>query len=235
MDDNRSEYRTQQGRRDVLEVVLLQDDGPPVRGEILDLCYAGAGISFALDAAPRLRSGDDVRLEFLVCGTGRRVVCKAVVQHLREDALGCRYGFHFLDSRDLHEHLDSGLLRLFNRRRKVRVRPCAAETVAVELDHDEAAIQGALLNISETGLSVRLPVGAGDQLPGARTVGLALALPGQAAPMRLTAVLRYRALEATSERWGLEFEDPAAEGLEAVRAYVGERLREITENRPHAA
>ena len=235
MDDNRSQYRTRQGRRELLDVSLLVPGHPSAHGQILDLSYTGAGLRFNLDEVPHLRSGDDVELEFLSRGTGRRIICSSVVQYRREDTTGCRYGFQFVDSEELREHLDSGLMRLFNRRGKVRVRPCPTSTVAVELDLGESAVQGALLNISETGLSVRLPFGATEQLPDVDTVGLALALPGQSEPMRMKAILRYQTLEDTSERWGLEFEDAGSDNLEGVRTYVADRLRAITENRPHAA
>jgi len=219
----------------MLEVSLLLDGHEPAPGQILDLSHAGAGIGFDTGSVPRLRSGDAVELEFLVCGTGRRIVCEAVVQYCGEDAGGHRYGFLFLDSTELREHLDSGLLRLFNRRRKVRVRPCASETIAVELDDGVTTAQGALLNISETGLAVRLPLGTRQELYGARSLDVSLALPGRAQPLRVNAALRYQSAEMTSERWGLEFHEPTPEAIEAVQGYVEHRLRAITENRPHAA
>ena len=88
---------------------------------------------------------------------------------------------------------------------------------------------------SRCAATATLPFGATDQLPGVDTVGLALALPGQSETMRMKAILRYQTLEDTSERWGLEFEDAGSEDLKGVRTYVEDRLRAITENRPHAA
>ena len=58
MDDNRSQYRTRQGRRELLEVSLHLPDHPPAYGQILDLSYTGAGIRFGQEEVPHLRSGE---------------------------------------------------------------------------------------------------------------------------------------------------------------------------------
>lgn len=201
-------------------------------GRIVDLGMQGAGIEFDLGHGPRFPVGAEVRVRFQI--EGRALVVAAQVRYRRDGDMR-RYGLRFLRLDMLDRAMRASLHKLVNQRAAFRVEPSDAEQILVRLivpgasDARSERWAAQLLDLSASGMAVKVPRRVEDALCDAEDLRVELTLPRQSRPLILMVVLRQRVLLSDGVRYGMFFDrdDPAFAGVEnAVMAYVMRRQRE---------
>jgi hypothetical protein len=210
---------------DRISATLASGEESAVAALVLDVGLEGAHVLVPHEDAPTCVIGDSVALEFTVKGFDEVLDTRAVVGHVHDEEEGRRYGLAFEDVEAFRTRLDPPLMRIFNRRRMMRVRPRPDEPVAIDVAWGDRTMGGTLVNISETGLAVRFPHEAHGLDEGVEEARLTISLPGSADPVAVPSSLRYAHEDDAGEvRWGFEFDwsesEPVDPRLEAIRTYV---------------
>lgn len=157
-----------------------------------------ASVEFPLGRAPVLALGRRVELEFRSPDLERSIHTEGRIT-LRTDGPTRRvFGFRC----DLSKR---GFLSLLNRRRVRRVRIAPTDGLRVLLlDVSDPPPEATLHDISTIGLSIRLDASLEQRLFERPHLELALALPGDAGSIRVTAVIRHRMLVDGAVQYGLQ-------------------------------
>ncbi len=132
--ERRTQYRVELDESADLGLSILNPDGASFAGRLLDVSGSGAGARFPATGCPILAVGQEIDLVFTSQRLEAPVAVRARVQHRAEEEGFRHYGFRFLDENRLYAELPSALLRLFNRRRALRVTPDPESPIAVVLE-----------------------------------------------------------------------------------------------------
>ena len=205
--ERRSRYRIQVREGDDLEVAVQLANGMVVSGVPLDLMMEGAGVRFDASSIPALEMGEQVVLTFTSSLTEDSIQASAIVVNRTEQGDSRRYGFRFTDHRELESQLSREIFRLFNRRGSHRVEPHTDAPVEVTLEGiqnvGEARVN--LIDVSATGMGLRIPAKVESAMVGDNNIKFSLLLPGCREPLKLAGIIRNRRLEEVGIHYNVEF------------------------------
>ena len=125
------------------------------------------------------------------------------------------------------------LYRFFNRRGAYRVQPAPESLIDVTLigGPENISAHGRLMNISTSGVRIRVPLEVESQLAGVHRVTVAIGLPGSPAAPTLPGVIRNRHIAGGQVHYAIQFDlqtsTDARHNLEAVARFVVQRQRQI--------
>jgi c-di-GMP-binding flagellar brake protein YcgR len=216
-----------------LAVTIPNPDGTPFAGRLLDVSGSGAGARFPAAGCPILAVGQEIDLVFTSQRLEAPAAVRARIQHRAEEEGFRRYGFRFLDEKQLHAELPSALLELFNRRRALRVTPDPESPIAVVLEGPRGSprAEGRLADVSAIGVGVSLDPDAESALANIDRVVVSLALPGAGPPVTLAGRIRYRRLAGAEIRYGIAFDPGQSQDFtreqDRITRYVMERQRDL--------
>ena len=196
-------------------------------GTLVDLGLQGAGIEFDSPDAPALPVGGETRLGFQL--DGRSVVVHVQIRYRRDDTRR-RYGLRFIRLELLDRAMRSALNKLVNQRAAFRVSPGDAEKIVVRLlGSDGARCSAPLLDLSASGMAVKVPAKVEEAMCRESRARLELSLPRHTTPLQLVGVIRHRVLLSDGVRFGMHFDrhHVSFAGAEnAIMAYVMRRQRD---------
>ncbi len=204
----RAQYRVNVDETLDLQVALLGPDGSPTSGRLVDVSASGAGVLFLGPDFPSLAVGQEVDLIFASEKIGTPMTVAAKVQHRTEEQGARRFGFRFLEAQALDTNLPPVMRKFFNRRRTVRVVPDPAQPVRVELrvDPGDTPLEAGLVNLSETGVAIRLEAGLDSRFADTTALWVTLYLPGARRPVSMFGDIRYRRLAGQGIHYGIDFD-----------------------------
>ena len=139
-----------------------------------------------------------------------------------------RYGFRFTDYRELERQLSREIFRLFNRRGSHRVvpHPDAPVEVTFEGTQNGGEVRLNLIDVSATGMALRIPDKVESAMVGTSNLEFSLLLPGRRDPLKLEGIIRNRRLEEMGIHYNVEFTlAPGDAGV--INDYVLKRQLEI--------
>ncbi|MHC4083142.1 MAG: PilZ domain-containing protein [Planctomycetota bacterium] len=204
----RAQYRVNVDDTAELQVALLDTDGKPLAGRLIDVSASGAGVRFLGPGYPNLAVGQEVDLVFASEKIGPPMTVAARVQHRAEEQGARRFGFRFLEAQALDTQLSPVMREFFNRRRTVRVAPDPYQPVKVELrlEPEHAPLEVGLVNVSETGVAIRLEVGLDSTFADTTALWVTLYLPDIHRPVSMLGNIRYRRLVGEHVHYGVDFD-----------------------------
>ena len=229
--ERRRWYRNTVREDDDLQVALQLADRSVVSGEPLDLMMDGAGVRFN-QTTPALEMGEQVVLTFTSRLIEDSVQASAVVVNRTELGASRRYGFRFTDYSQLESQLSQEIFRLFNRRGSHRVVPHPDAPVQVTLEGipNGGATRVNLIDVSATGMALRIPATVESAMVETSDVKFSLLLPGRQDPLKLEGIIRNRRLEELGIHYNVEFTldpDDARHQQGVINDYVLKRQLEI--------
>jgi c-di-GMP-binding flagellar brake protein YcgR len=218
----RAQYRVSIDDIADLRVALLGPDGSPCSGRLLDISASGAGVRFQGPGLPSLAVGQEVDLVFTSEKLPAPMTVAAKVQHRTEEQGARRFGFRFLEVQALDTQLSPVMREFFNRRRTVRVVPDPRRPVRVELRTEPEAppLEVVLVNLSETGVGIRLEAGQDSRFADTTALLVTLYLPDSRRPVTLTGNIRYRRLVAEQLHYGIDFDPEASREFARKQAAI---------------
>ncbi len=231
--DRRAQYRVDLGESTDLSVTIPNPQGVPFSGELLDVSGSGAGVRFVLPDCPILALGEVIKLVFTSKRLKDPVRVAARVQNRTEEEGARRYGFGFIDGRQLDAELPPVLRKLFNRRKALRVAPDPDRPVAVVLEGEGGGIraEARLANLSTIGAGVAIDPESESAFADTSRIAISLSLPDSRDPIRLIAHIRHRRLVAAEILYGLEFDAELSQDFtrqqDQITKYVMERQRAL--------
>jgi len=230
--ERRRWYRNTVREEDDLQVAVRLANGSVVSGVPLDLMMDGAGVRFNPATIPALEMGQQVVLTFSSSLIEDSLRASAIVVNRTEQGASRRYGFRFTDYHELESQLSQEIFRLFNRRGSHRVVPHTDAPVEVTLEGilngGEARVN--LIDISATGMALRIPATVESAMVGTSNVKFSLLLPGLRDPLKLEGIIRNRRLEEVGIHYNVEFTlDPGDARYQqgVINDYVLKRQLEI--------
>ena len=205
--ERRRWYRNTVREDDDLQVEVQLADGSVVSGVPLDLMMDGAGVRFNPTSFPVLEMGQQVVLTFTSTLIEDSVHATAIVVNRTELGVSRRYGFRFTDYRELESQLSQEIFRLFNRRGSQRVVPHPDAPVEVTLEgiHNGGEARVDLIDVSATGMALRIPTTVESAMVGISNVKFTLLLPGRRDPLTLEGIIRDRRLDELGIHYNVEF------------------------------
>jgi PilZ domain len=139
-------------------VRLVVPGSESVEAAMIDLAMSGAGLSVPFQVDPCLEPGSliEIRLEHL--DDGWCVDTPARVAHTRQyDDTNVFYGLEFLNSGNLYAQMDDAWAHYFNRRQEPHYGVDLDEPIRARLRQRQHRLEGPVIDVSHTGLSVRVP------------------------------------------------------------------------------
>ena len=229
--ERRRWYRNTVREDDGLQVAVQAVDGSVVSGEPLDLMMDGAGVRFN-QATPALEMGQQVVLTFTSGLIEDSVEASAIVVNRTELGASRRYGFRFTDYSQLESQLSQEIFRLFNRRGSHRVVPHADAPVEVILEGipDGGETRVNLIDVSASGMALRIPTAVESAMVETSHVKFSLLLPGRPAPLKIEGIIRNRRLDELGIHYNVEFTldpDDAQHQQGVINDYVMKRQLDI--------
>ncbi len=205
--ERRRWYRNTVREEDDLQVEVQLASGMVVSGVPLDLMMDGAGVRFDPTTCPALEMGQQVVLTFTSRLIEDSLRASAIVVNRTEQGASRRYGFRFTDYHELESQLSQEIFRLFNRRGSHRVVPHADAPVEVTLEgiQDGGDVRVNVINVSATGMALRIPATVESAMVGTSNVKFSLLLPGHRDPLKLEGIIRNRRLEEEGIHYNVEF------------------------------
>jgi len=223
-----------------LEVSVRLSGGPSFSSEPLDVSFEGAVVRFLalrfhdVPRSPSLAVGEDAELIFTFRELGQPIVVSARVVRRTDDEGSRHYGFQFTDHEQLKSQLSPQLYRFFNRRGAVRVKPAADGPVAATLEGGSEArqVHADLVDISITGVGLRVPVVVESSLAGTDRIRISISLPDWPSPVNFEGIIRSRHVAGVDTvQYGIEFDlersDDGQRQQEDINRYVMERQRAV--------
>jgi len=157
-----------------------------------------ASVEFPIKESPVLPLGQRIDVEFRSSDIERSIHSEALTIRRTDEAARRLYGFRC----DISKRV---FLSLLNRRRLPRVLMLPADAPTVRLlDVADPAPVATLHDVSAMGLSIQLDAHLEPQLFERVHLELAVQLPGEPDPIRITAVIRHRKLVDSSVQYGLQ-------------------------------
>ena len=205
--ERRRWYRNTVREEDDLQVAVRLANGSVVSGVPLDLMMDGAGVRFNPATIPALEMGQQVVLTFTSRLIEDSVQASAIVVNRTEQGSSRRYGFRFTDYCELERQLSREIFRLFNRRGSHRVVPHPDAPVEVTLEgiQDGGEVRVNLIDVSATGMALRITATVESAMVETSNVKFSLLLPGHQDPLKLEGIIRNRRLEEVGIHYNVEF------------------------------
>lgn len=226
-----------QKTEDVMESSLALPDGSWAGIALINLDLEGA--VFALDPPQQgtVAAGDKVRLRIRMKRASRALETQATVAQCdsRQDRQLCRAVF--ADPERFKRQLDHSFFERFNRRMTFRVSPDPEEVIAVSASWKNGACRGELLNISTSGMALRVDAEAVACLGGQRKIELDFNLPGADPALCLPGTIAYIKALPKGHRIGIKFNYARKLGFHpqeaAIARYVMAQQQKALQRRAH--
>lgn len=233
-------YRVQPGEADTVSV-RVHPQGPFFTGEVVEVSFDGVGACFPSSAfstpdRPAPAMGQHVQLS-LTLGEAPAVLRASGTVVLRTDRKdSVHYGFRFTDRKEVARQLSSKLVTLFNRRRRYRVSTDANSLVAVTVEggQDGGKAQAHLVDISTTGVGLRLSKHFALGLVATDRIKVCISLPDCPDQLEVQGIIRHRhPVGAFGEEvdYGIKFawehSDNAAAQQREIGKFVMKQQREL--------
>lgn len=145
-------YRADPDDAHPIDVLLMAQGQPPIRGRVIDVFMDGVGVRLPRSTA--LPLGMPVELGLSVKHGERPIALSAVVRARKEGRSFRRYGFRFTSRAEIEEKLPRGLYSIFNRRRAERYYLTERIDVSVIPDGRFETLPAKLGDVSMVGASV---------------------------------------------------------------------------------
>ena len=177
--------------------------------------------------------GHPVTLQFLSDKLDEPMEATALVVYRLEDIGFRRYGFRFTDAENLKKLLTPVVYRLFNRRGQHRVVPDPNKPIVVTIkaDPDGTPSRVEVIDISATGIAVRVDSSLEEEFVSTSAIKLKIAMPGSKKALTLTGNILNRHLEDQGVRYNIVFDlaEPhdARKQQDLIIDYVMSRQREM--------
>jgi c-di-GMP-binding flagellar brake protein YcgR len=137
---------------------------------------------------------------------GRPILLQARVVARVQDGEVCKVRFQFQDPERLDALLHPSAWRVFNRRQSYRVAPRQSERIDVAVGWKDKKRIGVLVDVSVSGIAVRIPWSGDEPLARGEPVAVGFRLPECETPIVAVTSLRNVSEEKGFARWGLEFD-----------------------------
>lgn len=236
----RKEYRSFTENIQELDVSVRLSGGPSFSSEPLDVSFEGATVRLLalrfhdVPRSPLLAVGEYAELIFTFRELGQPIVASARVVRRTDDEGSRHYGFQFTDHEQLQSQLSPRLYRFFNRRGAFRVKPAADGPVAATLEGGPEArqVHADLVDISFTGVSLRVPLVVESTLAGTDRIKVSISLPDCPSPVNFEGIIRSRHVAGVDTvKYGIEFDlersDDGQRQEDAINRYMMERQRAV--------
>ncbi len=226
--ERRGPYRKGQPSSQPLGSKLLIPASAPVACELIDLSAKGAGVGVPFAIDPNLSVGDVIEITI---GSMMRESIETPARVVTVGQAGAglvRYGLEFISVGNLYSQLDSFYARFFNRRRDLRVRPPFDQAIPVEFATAAGDRSARVYDISESGMSLALPLEAWSELEPETSGSIRFQLPCSGAVVWGLVSVRYDVKLEKRRLVGIEFDLDSPGGISlhvpAIRQYIAERL-----------
>ncbi len=223
-------YRADPDDAHPIDVLLMAEGQPPIRGRVIDVFMDGVGVRLPRSTA--LPLGLPVELGLSVKHGERPIGLSAVVRARKEGRSFRRYGFRFTSRAEIEEKLPRGLYSIFNRRRAERYYLTERIGVSVIPDGRFETLPAKLGDVSLVGASVVVEPKCENVLARADRMTLCLdqtvlhvldqdgvSRPATE-PMLLDVLVHNRLLLDGAVRYGCEFDPNAEESERKARILV---------------
>ena len=209
--ENRAKYRTEAESSLPFKLSLFLSNRRLLSGSLININLNGAAISFPADQCPDFKPGERVKLRVITVETQKKIVIDATLRDLRtvEDRKLCR--FQFPTSNRLAKEMDPSLLRYFNRRRAVRVKPDMTSPIVVDLECERGFSEGWIVDISTTGLGLGLRPDMAKRMGRPKHVTVSFQLPGNEKPLLLEGTVPNIRRVGNMIVYGIEFDQSQTE------------------------
>lgn len=154
-------------------------------GKLLDINANGAAISFPRETCPDFEKDERIRLRLSTSHSDKNWSLDALVVDWRrsQDSVLCQ--FKFIDTTKILQDLDPLLISYFNRREAFRVRPDPLEPITVNLKWKDILSKGEIMDISLTGVALRVESSIARQLEYADGIEMTFYLPTRSEPFHI--------------------------------------------------
>jgi len=228
---NRSKYRTGAESFIPFKLSLILPNRLLLPGSLININLDGAAISFPAESCPDFDPGERVKLQMVTVESQKEMVIDATLRNLRtaEDRKLCR--FQFIASNRLAKELNPSLLKYFNRRRALRVKPDMAAPIAVDLECGSGFSQGWIVDISTTGLGLGMKPEVAKMMDRPKRVPVSFQLPGSEKPLFFEGTVPNIRRGGNIVVYGIEFDQSRTEDFhqqqESITSYVMHRQKVI--------
>ncbi|MCH8342362.1 MAG: PilZ domain-containing protein [Planctomycetes bacterium] len=225
--ERRAHYRVKVDAAAGLEVMMPNPGGSPYMGRMVDATASGVGVRFLPPNWPNLTVGHEIDLSFTSEKLNESLTVAVRVQNRTEEAGARRYGFRFLQPRQLDAHLLLTFREYFNRRKMVRASPEPDYLVRVTLEagHGKPLVEARLENISASGAAVSLEAELDAEFVETTRVGLSIQLPNRRRPVHVIGNIRHRQLVGARIHYGLEFDPELSEDFARQQDIINKYVR----------
>ena len=230
--EKRRTYRVETKEKPSYEASLILPGGKLLAGDIANISFEGAAINFPVNQCPNLEQGDPIRLAFRLSHTGgRNWIIHGTVRDSHEDLgmrllrIKLRLGDTFL------QQLQPDDWTIFNRRQTFRVSPDPRSPMTVNLEWEDGAAEGQVIDISLGGMGVRIESQMAKMISQSKSIALSVFLPKFDVPLTISGSVCYQKKQRESHRLGITFSLNRDELFfrkeEAISKYLLMRQREM--------
>jgi hypothetical protein len=231
--NRRKKYRVEPETPEAVAVSLIASSRKSVHGKLINMSVDGSAVFFPANECPELTTDQRVKLKFVIAPSKHSIMINATVKDLctAGESKLCR--FQFEESADFIRELDPALWEYFNRRKGVRVKPNAAETIGVILEWHSGFAQGQIIDISTTSMGLEVAPELGGALRHGQPLTLSFHLPGSEIPLKLVGNIIHNQPKGNDFQCGIRFEWDWSKTAKfelqesVIGAYLMRRHREI--------
>ncbi|MEM9693465.1 MAG: PilZ domain-containing protein [Myxococcota bacterium] len=237
-------YRADPDDARPIDVLLMADGQPPIKGRAIDVYTDGIGVRLPRGTA--LPLGMHVELGLSVPHASRPVALSAVVRARKEGRSFRRYGFRFTSREEIEEKIPQGLYSIFNRRRAERYYLSEKMSVSVIPDCRFEPLPAKMGDVSMVGSSVIVEPRCENVLAGSDRMQVRVeadtllivdengAATPAAEPLAVDVIVHNRILLDSGVRYGCEFDPSRDDTVNKAQILVDfvlhqERLREAAD------
>ena len=205
-------------------IVLERADGERFDAQILDLSIKGVGARFDGERIPDLARRERVTIEITLSGHEGPLRIPTTVRSAAVKPGMCRAGFEFRGTGFPRQGLAGRVYSWFNRRGSPRA--VAGQSIAASIACPEGEpIKGWMIDMSSSGVTIKVRRSDGRTLRVGETRTVLLALVDDPSPVALDAKIQRRESNASDLTLGLEFQPPFdTEAKVRVDRFVVEHL-----------
>lgn len=225
----RHHYRSAPPESLGIKVSVFKPSVGPFQGEVVDLTAGGVAVRFTVQKHPSLAIDNVVEVTVSSTKWDGEIVTPARVAYFRRDGEAkIRYGFEFINRGDLYRQLDAFYVRVFNRRKALRVLPDLDRKVPATISFGGVDYKATLHDISVRGAGLILSHDCAEKLPPVDAFEIGFQLPGTKKSLSGRAFLRNRMQLPSTVLVGLEFDLDGNFGrcLQQLEKFVDQRVEE---------